>query len=327
MNVAAGLYNVEFSVKMAGSDTGKALKAKLPMAVTSTASLTESRVAVSESRSASDPASSTYVLAPGQMLPGDVHASTLDGHSLHVGFSLKGGAAGEIHQSFVRFTHLETGLDTFFVTSPEPSGSGVGVGTGMQRFSVSVALGEQTGTFLQRSGAYALAVLVGGPAVKPPILEELGVMQLEFPPQKAREWPLYSRALLHESDVTLEALPEKHHTFREPVSRPPVGVSLLFTGLVLAALLGLFSSLRRGGADLGRLPGGSYERAWCGAYQLCMLLFALLFVTYWVALTMIDTLQMLALLSLVTVCTGRKALQALAAGEGRTPVRLEKKID
>lgn len=323
VEVAAGLYTAEFTVEMVGGEKGKSLKTKLPIAVTSTAVLVESRVTVSESRSPSDPASATHVIALGENLPADVQASVLDGHHVHVAFTLKGGAAIAPHQAFVRFTHALTGLETFFVATPDLSGDGRGVG----RFSVSVALGEETSTFLQRSGAYIIAVVVGGPLVTTPILEPLGAIDLDFPAIKTREWPLYSRALLHESDVTLEALPEKHHTFREPEPRPPVGVSLFFTVVVLVTLLGLASALRRGGADLRRLPKDGYGKAWCGVYQLCMVSFAILFVLYWVALTMAHTLQVLAVLALVTVCTGRKALQALAMEEDRVRQRSQMKLD
>lgn len=152
------------------------------------------------------------------------------------------------------------------------------------------------------------------------------MIHLDFPATKPRNWPLYSRALLHESDVTLEALPEKHHTFREPEPRPPVGVSLLFTAMVVGILVGLVSTLGRGGADLSRLPKDHYGRVWCGAYQVCMLLFALLFMAYWVTLTMGYTLQALAVLSLVTTCTGRKALQALEL-EDSARLRAQTKVD
>lgn len=315
VEVAAGLYTTEFAVELVGSEEGKSLKAKLPMAVTSTAVMSEARVAVSSTRSASDPALANYVLAPGETLPSEAQASTLEGHHLHVGFSLEGGAAAAPHQAFVRFTHAMTGLDTFFVAAPDHSGSGGGSGGALGRFAVSVALGEETGTFLQRSGAYNVAVIVGGPLVTPPVLERLGVIDLDFPVVKAKDWPIYARALLHETDVALGPLPEKHHTFREPETRPPAGVSLLFTALVLAPLFCLVYGLRRGGADLRKLPSGGWGRAWCGAYQACMVSIVLLFVTYWAALTMAYTLQVLAILSLVTTCTGRKALQALAVEE------------
>lgn len=321
VEVAAGLYTAEFAVEIVGSEDGKVLTAKVPIAVSSTAVLAESRVVVSESRSpplSSDPTtvSASYVLAPGEKLPSSAQASTLEGHHLHIGFSLEGGSAAAPHQAFVRFTHALTGLDTFFVAAPDRSGGvggGVGGGgTSIGRFSVSVALGEETGTFLQRSGAYDVAVIVGGPLVAPPALETLGAIDLDFPVAKERQWPLYARSLLHESDVTLGPLPEKHHTFRAPEARPPVGVSLLFTIFVLAPLGGLVHWLRQGGGDLTRLPQSGAGRMWCFAYQACMMAVVGLFVMYWFALTMAYTLQLLAFLSLATTCTGRKALQAIA---------------
>ncbi|CAM9519989.1 unnamed protein product, partial [Sphacelaria rigidula] len=319
VEVAAGFYTAEFGVDV----DGKILQAKLQVAVSSTAVLAETRVAVSGSRSpplSTDPTtvSASYTLAPGEKLPSNAQANTLDGHHLHIGFSLEGGAAAAPHQAFVRFTHVQTGLDTFFVAAPDrsaASGGGGGGGISIGRFSVSVALGEETGTFLQRSGAYEVAVIVGGPLVAPPVSETLGAINLDFPAAKERSWPLYARSLLHESDVTLEPLPEKHHTFRQPEARPPAGVSLLFTILALAPLAAFVGWLRNGGGDLRRLPHSESGRLWCLAYQASMVAVVGLFVTYWFALTMSYTLQLLAMLSLVTTWTGRQALQALVVEE------------
>lgn len=347
VEVAAGLYTAEFSVEVEGGGSGKALTAKLPVAVGSTAVLTEARVTVGMTKDISGGDSdgtgdSLYILAPGETLPNDARASTLDGHYLHVRLSLMGGAAAAAaapHQVFVRFTHVTTGLDTFFVAAPVVRGSsgsggtgggGAGGGGASSEFSVSISLGEESATFLQRSGAYDVAVLVGGPLVTPPVLEKLGAIELDFPVTKARDWPIYARALLHETDVSLGALPEKHHTFREPEVRPHAGVSVLFTLFVLAPLAGLAYGMRRGGADLKKLPGSSAGRCWCAAHQACMVAIVLLFVTYWCALTMAFTLKVLSVLSLVTTVTGRKALQSIAveavgaeegAGAGKSAAR------
>ncbi|CAM9996893.1 unnamed protein product, partial [Laminaria digitata] len=335
-SVAAGLYTAEFSVELEGVEEGKALTAKIPMAVGTAVKLARTRVSVSTSKNAptlslslidddeddvdvDEVGAANYLLSPGKTLPGDAQASTLDGHHLHVRLSLTGGggdATALPHQVFVRFTHAITGLDTFFVAAPveTPGGGGGGKGSSGE-FSVSVSLGEESATFLQRSGAYELAVLVGGPLVSPPVLEQLGVIDLDFPVTKGRNWPLYARPLLHETDVALGPLPEKHHTFREPEVRPHAGVSLLFTALVLAPLAGLARAMRLGGADLRRLPRSTSGRMWCVLYQACMVSVVLLFATYWAALTMAYTLRVLAVLSLATTVTGRKALQSIALEE------------
>lgn len=320
VEVPAGLYTAEFSVEVGRGEQGKALTAKLPIAVGSAAMLAEARVSVSESKKSATALHGSdggvrYVLAPGETLPDDAQASTLDGHYVHVGLSLKGGAAATPHQVFVRFSHAITGLATFFVAAPVGSNGSSGGnkgGDGTGEFAVSVSLGEESATFLQRSGAYNLAILVGGPLVTPPVEQELGAIDLDFPVTKSRDWPIYARALLHETDVSLGPLPEKHHTFREPEVRPHAGVSLLFTVLVLVPLGGLVYGMQRGGADLGKLPKSGGGKAWCAAYQACMVSIVLLFVTYWLTLTMAYTLKVLAVLSLVTTITGRKALQALA---------------
>ena len=318
VEVAAGMYTAEFTVEVVeGEEGSKRLTAKLPVAVGSSAVLARARVSISSDADAAEvagEASTTYVLSPGETLPDDAQASTLEGHTLHVVLSLKGGASASPHQVFVRFTHALTGLNTFFVAVP--AGSRGRSRGGVSEYSVAISLGEESATFLQRSGMYQLAVIVGGPIVTRPSLEELGVIDLEFPATKERHWPIYARPLLHETDVALGPLPEKHHTFREPEARPPAGISLLFAAFVFAALVGLGHGLRLVGANLDRVPEESAGRAWCAAFQACLAGVVALFVTYWVALTMAYTLQVLAVLSVVTTFTGRKALQSLAMGAG-----------
>ncbi|CAM9301752.1 unnamed protein product, partial [Hapterophycus canaliculatus] len=320
VKVTAGVYTAEFAVEVEGGD--KALVAKLPLAVGSAAALARVRVSVTESKerpssfasaaAAAAMSIGSYVLEPPgkSLLPGEAHASAVEGHHLHVELFLEGarGGAAAPHQVFVRFTHVDTSTDTYFVAAPVEGGAGDAGGD----FAVSVSLGEESQTFIQRSGAYEVTALVGGPLVMPPVSEKLGRIGLVFPPAKGRKWPIYERPLLHETDVSLGPLPEKHHTFREPEVRPHAGVSLLFTVLALSPLAGLAYGMRRGGANLRRLPAGGAGRAWCAAYQACMVGVVLLFVTYWAALTMAYTLRVLAMLSLVTTLTGRKALQSLA---------------
>lgn len=317
VKISPGIYTAGFSVEVKGGD--KPLSANLPIAVGSAVVLAEARVLVSEAKdrpsSFQNPDAAvsvgSYVLEqPGRsLLPDDARANAVDGHHLHVELSLKGAAAAAPHQVFVRFTHVETGLDTFFVAVPVEEGGGGG------EFAVSVSLGEESQTFLQRSGSYGVTALVGGPLVMPPFSVELGAVELLFPEAKERKWPIYARALLHETDVSLGPLPEKHHTFREPEVRPHAGVSLLFTILALVPLAALGYGIRRGGANLQRLPSAGAGKAWCAAYQACMVGFVLLFVTYWAALTMAYTLRLLAVLSVATTLTGRKALQSLALAE------------
>lgn len=330
VKVSPGVYHAGFSVEVKGGE--KPLAANLEIAVGSAAVLAEARVSVSESKdrpssfesatAAAAVSVESYVLAqPGRtLLPDDARASAADGHHLHVELSIKGAAGAgaaaaaappQPHQVFVRFTHVETGLDTFFVAAPVEGGGSKAAG----EFAVSVSLGEESQTFLQRSGAYSVTALVGGALVLPPVSAELGAIELLFLGAKERKWPIYARALLHETDVSLGPLPEKHHTFREPEVRPHAGVSLLFTVLALAPLAGLGYGMRRGGANLERLPSAGTGRAWCAAFQACMVGFVLLFATYWAALTMAYTLRVLAVLSVATALTGRKALQTLAVDD------------
>ncbi|CAM9132124.1 unnamed protein product [Phaeothamnion confervicola] len=305
-DIAPGTYQAEFRLLLSGADGDKPTVAHLPLTVTTTARVDGASVIVSPS-SSSDAAGARTFAAP--LSAGVAAADAASGEYVHVCFALTT-AHGSFnpHQSFVRFAHAETGLDVYFVASTR------GAGGGGQRCA-AVNLAREMGTFLQRSGAYKVSVLVGDPAIDPPVRADLGRIELRFPPAPVPQWPLYTKPLLYESDTTLEALPEKHHTFRRPESRPPAAVSGLFTLVVLAPLAVFAAALGWLGGNLRRLPSGA-GFAYCMSYQACIGAVLGLFIWYWISLTMIETLTMLTPLLLATGLLGRKALMGLAHEDG-----------
>jgi oligosaccharyltransferase complex subunit delta (ribophorin II) len=140
-------------------------------------------------------------------------------------------------------------------------------------------------------------------------------------------WPLYSRALLHDSDTTLTALPEKHHTFRPPHRRAPAVVSLVFTALVLAPLVAFAAVLLRlsskssAGTSSSSSASSSGLTPWRAAYLVCIAAVLALFGLYWLRLTMAVALQVLAPLAIVTAVVGRRALQGLDGQISRSSSR------
>jgi oligosaccharyltransferase complex subunit delta (ribophorin II) len=135
-------------------------------------------------------------------------------------------------------------------------------------------------------------------------------------------WPLYSRALLHDSDTTLTALPEKHHTFRPPHRRAPTVVSLVFTALVLAPLVAFAALLQRlsskSKSSASSTGSSSGLTPWRAAYLVCIAAVLALFGLYWLRLTMAVALQVLAPLAIVTAAVGRQALRGLDEPSSRS---------
>lgn len=211
-------------------------------------------------------------------------------------------------QAFLRLTHVETGLDTFYTMRKKASSSS----EGSTALSVSFSLAEEMATFLQRSGAYQLSLLVGDVVYDSPIEKSLGSLSLSFPPKTKTLFPLYTRPLLYESDNALSALPVINHQFRQPEKRPSPVVSLFFTGLIGLALFAFVLSLRSVGANLKGLPGG------LGFIWTVLLFgglggFALFYTAYFISIKMMTLLTYLLPLSLFTVFTGHKAFTASAA--------------
>ena len=120
--------------------------------------------------------------------------------------------------------------------------------------------------------------------------------------------PLYTEPLLHESDTTLEALPEIEHVMRAPDARPSSIVSLLFTLLALAPMAGFILYLTNYLSITIKFPS-ALKTFWSFTFLGCLAMVLFLFVLFWIYLTMYETLKCLSVLSLVTCFVGHKALQ------------------
>lgn len=67
---------------------------------------------------------------------------------------------------------------------------------------------------------------------------DLGTLTLSFPPKPKPTFPLYTRPLLHESDISLVPMPVIEHQFRVPEKRPTPIIPAFFTLLIAACLAG-----------------------------------------------------------------------------------------
>ncbi|KAG5188399.1 Oligosaccharyltransferase subunit Ribophorin II-domain-containing protein [Tribonema minus] len=294
-SVAPGRYIAEVSI--ARGDGAQEETVSAPLVVTGAASVAAVRFAVNGE----------------DVRGGRAKAGARD--RLSVAFALEGDVAAP-QQCSVRLRHAASGLSTYY--SAQRSGGGARPG----EYAATVDLSKEAAQLQHRSGDYDLALLapwavlsVGWPMpigdmVLPAGVEvPVGAVHMEFEQPKPQEWPLYVRTLLHESDVTLVALPEKHHTFREPDRRAPAPLGILFAALVCAPLALFVLALRRLGVRPERPSGG----VWGVAYQACIGAVLALFVLYWASLTMVVALQALLPLVAVTAFVGRKALVGLDA--------------
>lgn len=96
------------------------------------------------------------------------------------------------------------------------------------------------------SGLYSLVFISSDKRVSNPVQWKLATVKLQLAPKPDRKsTPLFTTALLHESDTAIAPLPEIHHQFREEDRRAPTLLALIFTGvqgfLLVLLLIGLMS--------------------------------------------------------------------------------------
>jgi len=109
-----------------------------------------------------------------------------------------------------------------------------------------------------------------------------------------------------------DELEEKSHTFREPEPRPPVIISLIFTGACSVPLLGLLIAWRKMGINVQKL-----ESSFIPFHVAIGSIFGLYFL-YWYQLNMFTTLKFLGLLGSVTFILGNKVLSSLASSSSNS---------
>ncbi|KAF0733533.1 hypothetical protein Ae201684P_005635 [Aphanomyces euteiches] len=228
-------------------------------------------------------------LASGELFSIEVSLKNLSGKRSYVS-----------HQAFLHFTYEETHKDTTFALAPSTD-----------KTSMRAAIPIDGHTFSYLSGRYALHLIVGDIIFENALEWNIGtvMLTLEAPPSES-PLPLYTKPLLHESDVALAALPEITHVMRPPPSRPLKFVSFVFTALVIAPLLGFIGFVFLRGVKLSKFPSG-LGAVWSIAFLATIAATIGLFTLYWLQLTMFSTLYYLAGLAPLTFLCGHYALRSL----------------
>lgn len=133
----------------------------------------------------------------------------------------------EPHQAMLRLSRKEDGSSTYITASSASKNEDA------IRISVDVA---NRGLFGKAAdgGAYTATLLLGDAKVKNPTSWDIGTMNL-YPPSAVSEpeGPLYSKPLLHESEVAMKPLKEITHIFKDPEPEPHVALSMGFSLLVV----------------------------------------------------------------------------------------------
>jgi len=286
--LGVGVYDVLLKV-------GEKEGVKRSLIVQGTGSLTNVEVGVSPTRAPSD---GKVYQAP--LRAGQVKASALDGEYVSASFLVASPTAPQ--QAFLKFTHLATDSEAVYAAK---RGGGT---AGAWSFTAAVGLADDVeSAFGHRSGEYQLSLLVGDVSLEAPLEQDLGAMNLTFPPKPKVHYALYRKPLLWDSDTALAPLPEIHHQFRQPEKRPNPILPAAFTILVGLALAMFLIYLPRVGANLEGLPSRGAALMWNVAWVGCLSAVLLLFTAYWVQLKGMTTLKILLPLGVTTVLVGHRA--------------------
>ena len=201
------------------------------------------------------------------------------------------------HQCFLKFTHIESNKVVNYVFK-----------TSGNYMHIALYLLREAKTFSYKSGHYNVAILMGDTRATEGVEWILGEVSLKFPNKpRRRVEALYKKSLLHESDNTLEALPEIEHMMRPPAQHASLLMSTLFTIFSILPLVGLVAFMNTLDLNLNFLKG-----KWNLLFILAILSTLLLYVGYWLALPGLDFYQTLkyifCLVAPVLLITGKYSL-------------------
>ncbi|KAJ1965883.1 proteasome regulatory particle base subunit [Dipsacomyces acuminosporus] len=200
-----------------------------------------------------------------------------------------------LDQAFVSFQHTETGNEVAFPAKMSKKGS----------YKMDLTRRLYRRNFGGASGTYNIALILGS-------FEEGG---LYYKLGNINISPAVKAAARGSSaqEVKYEAKEEIHHKFADPQKMPNVGVSLVFTAMVVAPLLALFATWAKLGVNTRNLkkePVGS------AVFLGLIAVYMSLAIAYWIGLKLFPTLTYAIFLALPTYMAGQYALSK----------RIEKKI-
>lgn len=289
-----GLYSAVLSVDVEGKQKGVVVN--LPLAV-SQSSIKVSSVHAGVTNKTK--ASRSELLAVKTQGSASWRAASAEHNdTVHVHFSVDAVGNRSPEQLLLKFHHVESGFVAILAATEST------VSDKVVKVVYSVALSAKSVTFRRRSGLYTVSILAGDTLVSEAVEWALGTVELSFPAKPTTILPLYKQSLLHESDTTLQPLPEFDHVMRPPAKRADDLSATVFTVLTLLPMLVfVVFILTQFSVDPVRLSSLS---SWL--FSLGVVITVLLYVAYWFGVKGVSFYQIigfLAVLAPVLAVTGR----------------------
>lgn len=300
LQLTAGRYHVSISVGIKNKPTRIPIQSYF--IVTESAQIVEVNAAITSSAQVTT--SDWTGVTTQNSFHGDGNAAA--GHVFHVNFQVTSSTGKskirKPHQSIVRLTEEVSGQSVYFVASKN-------TGDSQHEYTLAVPLVDEVEKFAYTSGTWIITILIADTTYTTPLEFVVGSVDLKFPSKPTPTYPLYAKALLHTSDITLKALPEIEHQMRPPAKRASDFMAAVFTAIVLVPLVvfvGYIISLK---PNLARFNSLSTV-----AFLVAMIALIGLYLSYWFAIdgvTFYKTIQYLCILFPVIIFLGSYALSSV----------------
>ncbi|XP_069960672.1 dolichyl-diphosphooligosaccharide--protein glycosyltransferase subunit 2 isoform X1 [Cherax quadricarinatus] len=209
------------------------------------------------------------------------------------------GRPTEVHQAFVKITHIESKREIIFVAETDSND--------IYKFDIDVSSSMKE--FGGVSGVYSIELIIGDASISNPTLWHIADLSLTFPESTIPSSP---------QDYTYKVRPEIHHVFRSPDPRPSTVMSTTFTVLCILPLFLLLLIWVKLGVNISNFP-----------LTLSAVLFHIglagilaLFCLFWLQLDMFSTLRYLLMVGIVTFFCGNSMLSNIATKRKEQEVKM-----
>lgn len=323
-DITPGIYEIEVALSV--PDRTKEIVHTVYFTIKNTMDIFDVRAGVSSSKSSSV---DDLVIVDSENNWSGEKGSFYQGQYVHVAFTVAtpiktGVRFVKPHQVFVKFSHEESGVTSFFVGAsggtytPAKGDKYSGFGA---KYGTTVSLAGEADTFYHLSGNYIVSILVGD-ATTDAQEYVVGSVRLEFNTQEEKFYPLYVKSLLHTSDHTLKPLPEIKHRMRDPPKTATLFMSGSFTLFVLVPLVAFIAYALSLKFDL------RYMTSMGMLYMVGVTGIVVLYVAYWFTLpgaSFYETVMYIVFLMPILLVIGNRAVSSIIAEKAKDVVPSKKK--
>ena len=202
-------------------------------------------------------------------------------------------AAGEVtlHQVFVRFTNTKTKQTVFFIAQADLS----------KKYTVDLNFRSAAAkSFGSVAGQYSVDLIVGDATLPQAMVVDVATLTLELPDSKEPA-----------ADVSKQAKPEITHMFKQPETRPPQAISMVFTGFILLPALILLVVWAKLGANIANMNLSLSAIGFHGG----LLAIIAIYINFFLGTNMFTTVKYLAAVAVITFLCGQRLLSTIAAAK------------